>query len=666
MTTYFAIAAFAVSSIFLFSTKTEYHRVVTIQKPIVITQERRTPAFFAYQQSQLLRQKKTEAVAGKSTFLTNLSEQPQQPHFQLSEMKITKSDYAEYVAALYRSRMVAGSQFENAGFDYEKVIFQPDVQETAFDYADAPTVLSPERRWAIVQGKFELRDGVGITDHIIDIKRVEEGLVREQGRINLGAGTYSIEIESPNGYLVAQIRDKSGLIIGEDRQRLVNLQNRGNFLEGPFIKVGRPDGTLAGGPSTGKGNGKSSASTVASSGNWASNSGKASENSSNAIGNSGGTSTIASFKAAPSATSGGADLAASIFDNQKVFTRATDEFSNVSSLSSTIARIYDPSQVYSNIVTIRLAGEGTETPMFTKSWLTKAIGLISKEQQMNIQSSKPVIIGRVFVDGQAAAGVQVQMEKVLSAKAIYLDQFLNPSSALTETSPNGYFMFVGVSEGAHEVVASSNNHIIGAQLFAAESASIAFQNLYSKSIPVSLTLRSFDAFTSDPVETDVYVSSQDELLQTAEGTALFRSYVDNNISDFSVRTADPLYVPLHYVQSGKKDYVHIPMIQEKWLSQIKKMKLINDLPTHGTVIGFTPQLKFDVYLASDNYDKNNLIYFTKDGELSELPQANGGFIMFNVPEGAKEIVLHNLENEKIFSQVLNVESQQISAIRFGD
>jgi hypothetical protein len=660
LTTLYAITIFAISSIFLFSTKTEHHRVVTIQKPIVITQERRTPAFFAYQQSQLLRQKKSEPVTAKSTFLTNLNEQPQLPKFQLAEMRLTKSDYAAYEAALYRSRMIAGSSYDDGSHDYEKVIFQPDTQNSAFDNSDAPTVLSPERRWAVIQGKFELRDGVGITDHIIDIKRVEEGLVREQGRINLNAGTYSIEIESPNGYLVAEVRDKSGLIIGEDRQRLVNLQGRGAFLEGPFIKVRRPDSTLAGNPSTGKGDSSGSASTAgAASTGWASQPGTTVAG----MKSPGGTS---SLKASPSATSGGTALAATIFNDQKIFTRATDEFSNVSSLSSTIARIYDPAQIYNNVVTVRMAGEKTETPMFTKNWLANAVNLISKEQQLQIRQGLPVVIGRVVVDGQPMAGAQVQIERQLNAQAIYLDQFLNPSRSLSETTSNGYFMFIGVDPGAYDVVAFANNRIIGSQLFSAENASISFQNIYTRSIPVNLTVRSYDAFTSDPVETDIYLSSQDEIIQTAEGSAAFRSYVENNVSDYAVRTADTSYVGVNLVQSGKKEYVHIPMIQEKWLTQIKKMKLINDLPSHGTVIGFTPQLKYEVFLASDHYDKGNVVYFTKDGEIASVPQANGGFIMFNVPVGAKEVVLNNLENEKIFSQALSVHDQQVSAITFND
>jgi hypothetical protein len=640
LTTYLALATFAVSSIFLFSTKTEHHRVVTIQKPIVINQERKTPAYFVYQQSQLLQQKKAEPVVAKSTFLTNLSEQPQLPKMQLAEMHFTKSDYMAYEASLYQARAVAS---ENREFDHEKVIFNSESQDSDLANTDSPTVLSPERKWATIQGKFELRDGVGITDHIIDIKRVEEGLVKEQGRINLSAGTYSIDIESPNGFLIAQIHDKHGLLVGEDRQRLVNLQNRGGFFEGPFIRVGRPEDRLAA-------NSAPPSETVYGYG-WSSKSSSGS---------------VAALNAPPSPTSGSPGITTSIFNNQKTLAKPSDEFSNVSVYSSTVARIYDPSQVYVNVTSIRLAGEKTETPMFTKKWLENSLNIISREQQLQINPNLPVLIGRVLVDGVPAAGAQVQMDKFLMLRPVYLDQFLNPSLALNETSPNGYFMFVGVDEGSYNVVASLNEHIVGSQFFAAETSSISYQNINTRSIPVTQTIRSFDAFTAQPVESDIYLSSQEEIVQTTQGTATARTYVESNISDFFAKTSDPNYVAVHFYQNGRKDYAHVPMIQDAWLEQIRKIKLVNRLPATGTVIGFTPQLKAEVYLASDNYDKTNIVYFTKEGELSDKPQANGGFIMFNVPVGIKEVVLQNLENDRVSAQVLNVDDQQISAINFAD
>lgn len=640
---YFATLIMVVSSIFLFSTKTERSRIVTIKKPIVINQERRTPAYFAYQQSQVLRQHKPIAAVTKSTFLTNLNEQPVTPKVELAEMSFTKKDYANYHYSQIRMRNVASEITPDlSNLAYEKVIFNPAVESPLQTYPpEDESVLSPERKWATIQGKFELIDGVGITDHYIEIKRVEEGLTKEQGRINLTAGSYSIDIESPNGYLIAQIKDKSGLIIGEDRQRLINLKNKGNFLEGPFIKVGRPEG-LAANPNPFYPDGGSYATASSASNNGL----------------------IASTKAAKSAMNSSANV--TIFNNQKSFVNPNEEFSNISFYSSSIARVYDPSQIYADVVSIRSTGESSETPLFTKKWLENVINSAEGVQMQSLDLRGPVIVGRILVDGKPVAGAQVQIEKFPGLRAIYLDQFMNVSYDLVETSLNGYFVFVGVEEGAHTVAAALQNQVIGSQIFITEASTLSFQNIYTTSIPKSLVLRSFDAFTSESVDVDIVSSSQDEIIQTIDGTLMFRNYVENNVSEYLVRASNQMYANIRYTQSGLKDYVHIPMIQENWLNQIKKIKLINSTPDTGIIIGFTPNLNYDAFLAGENYDRGNVVYFTKEGELSDMAVSGGGFILFNVRIGVREVVLQDISNDHIYSQVFNVENQQISVAHFAE
>ncbi|MGZ3725199.1 MAG: hypothetical protein ACXWQQ_05340 [Pseudobdellovibrio sp.] len=651
MTTYFTTIMMMVSAVFLFSTKTERSRVVTIQRPIVITQERKTPAYFAYQQSLALTAKKIQPAIQRSTFLSNLNVQAIGAKIQLAEMKFTKTEYAQIENQFYKARTIASNLNEDmSNLAYEKVIFNQAAETPLRESEEDVPALSPSQKWATVQGKFELTGGVGIVDHVIELKRVEEGQVKEYGRINLQAGTYSIDIASPNGYIIARVKDKSGLIVGEDRQRLVNLQNKGSYFEGPFIRVGHPD-TLAANP------GAPNPPTIAL------------QKPSSASG--GAANVIASAKAVlPTSASAAAiasNVSVSIFDNQKTLSGPEDEFGNISAFSSTISRVYDPSQVYANVTTIRMTGEKSPTPVFTKKWLDGAVSYISDIQQVQFKSSNaPVLMGQVLVDGKPAAGAQVQIESLPSLRAVYLDQFMIPSSGLSATSSNGYFMFVGVDDQTYDVAAVLNNKVVGSQLFIAESGAIAFQNIATKSIPDSLTVRSFDAFTNAVVETDLVVSSQEETIQTIDGTAAVYSHVDNNVSEYLVRTSDPIYVSMRYTQSGRKDYVHLPMIQEAWLNEIKKLKALNDQVNTGTIIGFTPNFSYDAYLASDNYSKSNVVYFTNDGQLSTAPVAGGGFILFNVPMGAREVVLQESETGRIFSQVFDVKYQEVSVTHFDE
>ena len=635
-----------VSSVVFYSAKTEQSRVVTIQKPLVITQERKTPAYFVYQQAQALNQKVEVEKNTKTTFLSNLSVQPVTPKLKLTEVTFSKKEYAKLQQKFnVPNREIASLvNAEVSNSVYEKVIFNTDLNVPNLEQEEIIEHLSPSRKWATIRGKLELRDGVGIVDHKIDLRRVEEGSVRELGKIDLKEGSYNIDIESPNGYLIAQIRDRSGLIIGEDSQRLINLQNKGSYFEGPFIRVGRPSSLAANPATSNEGNRYTKTATQAT---------------------TTAASSFATFKQTPNS---GSAIAASIFDNQKTLAQPTDEFTNISRFSSSITRLTDPSRIYADITTIRMTGDKTETAMFTQKWVDGVVSYVSDIQQMQLKSKTlPVIIGKVLVDGKPVAGAQVDIENLPSVHAIYFDQFMIPSLNQNETSANGYFMFIGLEADAYEILASKSGYPIGSQLFVAEETRVAFQNIQTLAVPKAKVVRTFDAFTADVLQTDVIAADQAEAFQTAEnGSYGIKTKVQDNVTEFIARHSDPLYIPIRYVQSGARDYAHIPMIQEHWVTEIMRVRQINELPNTGIVIGFTTGLKYDAYLSAENYPKNYIVYFNQYGQPSLEPVVGGGFILFNVPVGAREVVLQDQASERIYSQVFHIRPSQVSVSHFVD
>ena len=632
MTPYFLTLTLMITSVLFFSPKTEQSRVVTIHRPLVITQERKTPAYYAYQQSQNLLHKKTTAPVQNSIYLSNLSLVPETAKIQIAEMKFTKREFAAIQPNYSSGRTLASDLTEETmNLAYEKVVYSNSPDSPLFEQDSAVPELSPSKKWATIKGKFELVEGVGIVDHIIELKRVEEGRIREVGRIDLKAGTYSIDIESPQGVLIAQIRDRSGFIIGEDRQRLINLHSRGSFFEGPFMRVGRPD-PLAVNPAYSDYRGAASRFATA------------------------------STKAITTA-----GLAVSLFDGQKMLANPNDELSNISRFSSSIARVFDPSQTYKNITTIRLTGDKSQTPMFTKKWIDGVVEYISDMQKIEFRSKNaPIIIGKVMVGGDTLAGAQVEIENKPGIIPIYFDQFMIPALNQSETSQNGYFMFVGIETDSYRIVATKNNRLVGNQIFIAEEDSAGFQHIESHAVPHTKILRSFDAFNSEPVETEIITADLEEPLETRGGTASFRTTSAGNVAEFLIRTPDRRYLPIRYVQSGQRDFVHLPLIQEAWLNEVKTFKQINELPATGTIIGFTTDLTYSAYLAVDAYNSNNVVYFDKTGRVSVKPVTGGGFILFNVPIGAREVVLQENGSERLHSQVAEIKSQQITVTHFSE
>lgn len=624
----FALSLIATTVLF-FTSKTEQSRIVAIHRPLVITQERKTPAYYVYQQVQKLQNRAPATNSFENqgrAYLGNLQLPAASFKIQISEMTFSKAEAMRQVSISAQASIRTQVSTSAQGL--------PSVEDKIFTnnkyYEETPraevtnesTVLSPSKKWATIRGKFELKDGVGIVDHYIELKRVEEGRVRELGRIDLKAGAYAIDIESPQGYLIAQIRDSSGFLVGQDQQKLINLQSRGDYFEGPFIRVGNPH-TIAANPA-------------------------------------GFGATLLAQKTASTS------VVASLFDNQKILAEPSEKLSNVSEQSSTISRISDSSRIYKSVTSIRHTGENSETAMFTNKWLSGAVEYVSDTQKIEFKSkSAPVLLGRILIDGKPARDAQVQIETLPSISPIYFDQFMIPAMNQSATSENGYFMFIGLEPGNYTVVSLKQGALLGSQIFIAEPDSLAFQNIASLAIPQTKVVRTFDAFIAAPVEADVASTETEDLITTHEGVGVIKSFSELGVSEFITRTSARQYLPIRYTQNAKQEYVHIPMIQEAWLTEIKNLKRVVDAPNGGIIIGFTKELIYDAYLAADNYDKNNIVYFNSQGQLVSAPTEGGGFILFNVPVGAHEVVLQDKNFDKIYSQVFNIVSEQISVTHFS-
>ena len=636
MTTYLIALSLIVSSVVFFTSQTEQSRVVTIQRPIMITQERKTPAYFVYQQAQKLQQKKAEPKITPTTFLSSLSLSPPQVTIQTAEMKINKKEWLPK-AALPNVQLAAIARpvsDEPKTLTYQQVFGAQAPIEPAVQQPNQATTLSPSKKWATIRGKFELIEGVGIVNHYIELKRVEEGQVREVGFIDLKAGVYTIDIESPNGYLIAQIKDQNGTLVGEDRERLINLQSRGAFFEGPFIRVGRPE-TIAANP---------------------------------ALGSSyDGSSRLAALGKSNKTTTASQGISVSLFDNQNVLAKPNDVFTNISKYSTTISRVFDPSRIYRDIVSLRPTGDKTETAMFTTKWLSGVTEYISDVQKIEFMSKNgPVIIGRVLVDGKAVANVQVLIDSLTGVTPIYFDQFMIPSFSQNSTSENGYFMFLGLEPNNYHVVATKQNVVLGSQLFVAEKEMVAFQNISSRGTPRYKIIRTFDAFSSAAISTDISTAESEEAIENTAGTVSFKSYVESSVGEFLTRAAGSrAYVPVRYVQNTRQEYVHIPMIQENWLLAVRNHNKIEEKADAGTIIGFVTDLTYDAYLVSDDYNKNDIVFFNSLGHIVTEPTTGGGFILFNVPTGARELILQEKNSDRIYSQVFNILNQQVSVAHFS-
>lgn len=624
----------------MYSPKVEHNRVLTVTRPIVITQERKTPAYYLYQQVQAT-EKKTIAQPALTTYLSSQNYIPPETAVAVNELKVERRAIASEVDAGFSTNAIRTEAADNVEALKNAITSVNVASELRADIPQPePTRLSPVNKWATIRGKFESL-GIGVIDQIIELKRIEEGRVREVGRVDLRAGLYSIDIESPQGTLVARILDRNGAVIGEDYQRIENLVSRGNYFEGPFIKV-KNSGSVAANPTlpsahnglasagSGQGKGRSAAGT-------ASNQKKAS------------------------------GFATSLFSGQNQLENPIDEFSNISRHSSTVSMVTNETKAYRKVITIRQTGDQSQTPVFSEKWVSGLLEYISDQQKIQFRSNQiSIIIGRAMLDGKPAAGMQMQIENHPGVYPIYLDQFMIPNMQQTETSDNGYFLFIGLEDSTYSVSAFRQNQIMGHQLFIAEEGSIGFQNITARSVARSVVVRSFDAFSSEPVEVDVTTPELDEVVTTVSGSANYRSHSDIGVIQFISRTNDRSYTPIRYFQDSRKEYVHLPQIKEDWLKQIQAQQLINDKTNTSTFVGFVPDMDYQVYLVYEGYNRDQIVYFDPQGRVSPVPVSGGGFIMYNVPNEAREIIVQQEGSDRIYSQVFLSIPGQVGVSHFAD
>ena len=624
------ILSMTLTSVLFFSSKTEQSRIVTIQRPLVITQERKSPAFYVFRQLQNLKKIETEKTKQETNqatiFLSNLNRSSAiqdgflraDSRIYVAEMNLSKKEFSAILdsPSNLNNPTVGLTKSLQTSTDHPELESIVRIDEK-IDYPQKQTAIQiPIGKRTTIKGKLELINGVGIVDHYVELKRIEEGTVREIGRIDLKEGLYSIDIESTRGYLVAQIKDQKGLLIGEDRENLANLQNHGSFYEGPFLRIGPPN-------------------------------------------------EIASNPKLPVTKAVTQSLTVSLFDNESILEKPQDKFTNISRYSSTISRVFDPSRIYKNITSIRFSGEKNETSMFTTKWIEGIISYISDMKKIEFKSkSAPIIIGRMLSNGRPVSNIEVQIETDPSLEPIYLDQFMIPSFNQKGTSENGYFMFVGLEPGNYHVVALDQNQPIGSQLFIVEEESIAFQNISTTRESRFKVLRSYDAFSAESVDADIILSDVEEVITTRSGVTSFKINSEYSIAEYLVRSNNSQYIPFRYTQNSNEDYAHIPMIQKDWIENIKKFALISIMQNTGTIIGFTQDLDYEVYLLFENYNKNNIIYFNQLGQITTHPTKGGGFVLFNVPAGAREVVLQEKNTDKIYSQVFQVNVDQTSVSHF--
>jgi hypothetical protein len=487
--------------------------------------------------------------------------------------------------------------------------------------ASSPASEQPDQ--VIIAGPIEISGGLAITnEHHIEIRRNDEGVVKESGRVDLQKGTYQIQVEDPSGIVVAQLIDQEGRVLGEGSVRLNQVLKGSDQYVGPKLRL-TPQISFV--------------------------------------------STIQSIYGEDTALP--AEARATFIKGsgeEAVSKQKTVSMNNVTKNSNTILRV--AGNEYLQTTQIISSGTEARTQLFSNKFIAALQSHISEQRQLSTPSGNQVIWGRVSLDGKPQAGVQVVLESDQSLEVVYLDEYLVPHFEMTSTGPSGLYAFIDVKPGLHTLRATLGEALFGFQNAEVEEGTVALAPIEATTKKEVVPLRVYDAFSGDPKIAQVTLQSlPTELTVDQNGQSIELPRV-SRLGFMQVQPEGVDYIPARYIYNDSDAYIHAPLIQWGWLSNIKVYKKYDDQPSTGIVVGFVPDENFEVYLAGyDSFDPRNIVYFDMQGKVIESAQkgvAGGGFILFNVPEDTHEIVVIGEKSQKIISRVLPVDVGSLSVLSF--
>ncbi len=597
---------------FLYSPKVEKSGAVYVAKTMHITHERKTPAYTLFQQAQKVTHPETDrqpssleskAISGSEILSLNQVDQMKVDFPEatvVSEMSLNKQEL------LARTDLQLGQLVAK---EKDSLLLNKIQNPFANTKQSIPNSAS-------IQGFFELSGGVGLTNQTVTVRRVREGQSIELGQVDLKAGMYQIYVGSFDGELVAEIKDENGIIIGEDRKRIAGLVRQNNYFQGPQLKLGRPSGFAV------------------------------------------------NLRNIDDRKIKDTEVAASLFSGNYSLKKTTDVYPNVARHSSTVALIDSVGGKLARTLSIRTAQDPSEVVLFSANWIEGAKSYLSEKIQIQYMSDAGIIIGRVMLDGKPVAGAQVVVENQPGLEPYYLDQFLIPQVAQSNTTSNGYFIIPGLQEGSYQISAFIQNRHIGSQAYFVEKSVASYQEILAMTNVKIATARSFDAFTGQNIPSELQIPGLEDLLTVSTEATTYVEGTQSGLVEVINRPLPRDYVPYIYLQNQSKDFIHLPQLTEKFIEYISQNHKIN--PETSFFIGFVQMKNFEVTLTDENFDRNNIVYFGATGEISMTPIPNGGFAIFNIPIGTTEIIVENKDNEKIASQAFYSKASMNYLAHFAD
>ncbi|MFN7824994.1 MAG: hypothetical protein ACK5P6_06510 [Pseudobdellovibrionaceae bacterium] len=312
------------------------------------------------------------------------------------------------------------------------------------------------------------------------------------------------------------------------------------------------------------------------------------------------------------------------------------------------------------------AGTESQWPQFSKSMVQALLDIASERSLVSLsEENNSIVFGQIKQDGKPISGLKVGAELFPEQMAIYFNELMLPDFALEGTSSNGYFAILNLPEGFHSLIVKAGEHYFSHQNVIVDANTISFTEVESTLRKDRASLKIFDAFSSEPQEVEIEGQSWSESFQATGESQVYLPQV-NRLSLMKVKPFNQQYADAIYQYNDLTDFIHVPLLQTRWLADLAATRRLSLNPNSGTVVGFVQGDQFEVYLPHlQNFDPQNILYFDSQGRITTDGQQGGGFIVYNLPESSQSIVVLGKEANLLNSKVIPVDLPSLNVLNFS-
>lgn len=490
----------------------------------------------------------------------------------------------------------------------------------------------------VIYGHYQLSGGVGITnEHHVELRRIENGLTKDIGQVNLHDGKYQIQVSAFTGELVAKIVHTSGRVDGSTRVKLdpaALVRKNTYYFQGPLLNVSKV-GVVA---VNSEGENKQSSS---------------------------GQFTYYNGLAATKEKSKKTDI-----ENGRplVAEAAQQHMIHFYEGSSTLIYKAEDKKSLGTLALVEADQESVNFENYRKSFLEGTVSFINDMYRENLDVNQPVIIGKV--SGSAnVVGSEVSIRNNPYAKVFYFDQFYIPQPAESKMHSNGSFIAFLDTEGLVTVDLHKAGVLTTYINTVAEQNKLSLVQLSDSNENIDVIVRSYDAFSGAPTDSQLELQALEDVVDIPAAETRLQLKNRKNIG-YAFTSDTNEYLSSHFEYKEARGFIHLPRIKRSWLNELIYSGKKNILPQTGMIIGFVQEDNFEVFLPSQidqnqNPDQYEVIYFDSLGNKIDKGLAGGGFIILNAFEKTHEVMVQFKSSEVVINKITPLQAGHIFTHTFS-